>query len=110
MDSNRGLWVALGVLVLVVVLAPLLGAGMMGWGMMGWPPPRGWTWGLGMALGAVAMLAFWGAVVLAVVLAVRALAGRPQKEDSALEILRRRFAAGEITREQYEEMRKVLEQ
>ncbi len=110
MDSNRGLWIALGVLVLVVVLAPLVGGGMMGWGMMGWPPPRGWMWGLGMGLGAIAMLAFWGALVLAVVLAVRALVGRSPKEDSALEILKRRYAAGEITKEQYEEMRKLLEE
>jgi putative membrane protein len=125
-SENRGLLVALAVLVLLVLAVPLLGggmmgAGMMGPGMMGGPggqgPPwagGGWVWGLGMALGMLAMLAFWGALIVGVVLLVRWLAGTTagpagRAGDSALDVLRRRYAAGEITREEYEQMRQVLE-
>jgi putative membrane protein len=118
--DHRGLLIVLGVLILFVLLGPLLGGGMMGPGMMGYGGPGGpvgvggWTWGLAMALGALSMLAFWGALIVGVVLLVRWLAGttdrsRAAPEESPLDILRRRYAAGEITREEYEQMRQVLE-
>ena len=120
-NGSRGLLIVLGVLILIVLLGPLLGGGMMGPGMIwGWgaagPPAAvgGWTWGLAMALGGLAMLAFWGALIVGIVLLVRWLAGtttssaRPTGE-SAPDILKRRYAAGEITREEYEQMRQVLE-
>lgn len=124
--EQRGLWIALGVLVLVVLLVPILGAGMMGPGMMGPGMMRGygpsaapgagggWAWGLAMGLGGLAMLAFWGAVIVGIVLLVRWVAGSAagpaaRGGESALDILKRRYAAGEITREEYEQMRQVLE-
>ena len=60
------------------------------------------------------MLAFWGALIVGVVLLVRWAGGTAHApggdaKDSALEILKRRFAAGEITREQFEQTRQVLE-
>ena len=67
-------------------------------------------WGLWMVLAGLSMAAFWGAVVVGVVLLARSLSGRSARtEDSALDILRRRHAAGEITREQFETMRADLE-
>ena len=61
-------------------------------------------------LGAVTMLLFWGGLIALVVWAVRqfAGAGRPAAEDPTA-ILRRRLAAGEITREQYEQARRALQ-
>ena len=35
--------------------------------------------------------------------------GQRKKKDSAIDILRKRFASGEITKEQYEEHKKTLE-
>ena len=114
-EGTRGLWVLLGVLVLVTLLAPMLGGGM---GMMGRGPGMMWGsgysngpgWGLWMMLGWLSMVAFLGAVILGVVLLARSLTGRSARtEDSALDILRRRYAAGEITREQFESMRTDLE-
>ncbi len=63
--------------------------------------------------GWIVMLVFWGLVIAGIVLLVRALtnrhvAGRPES-DSALEVLRRRYAAGEITKEQFEEMKRMLD-
>ena len=118
--ENRGLWIALGVLVLVVLLGPLLGGGMLGMGGMMGPGvapgqgvPGGWGWGLAMGLGWLAMLAFWGAVIVGVILLVRTLGGpaggaTARREDDALTILRRRYASGELSREQYEQMRQDL--
>lgn len=122
-EEQRGWWIALVVLVLIVLLAPLLGGGIMGWGMpgpgmMGWPggpAARGvGGWDLAMALGGLAMLAFWGVAILGSILLLRALTGAGRSptlpQDLALDILKRRYAAGELTREQYDEMRRVLEQ
>jgi putative membrane protein len=119
-QQHRGWWIALAALVLIALIVPVLGWGMMGPGMMGGPGAPavqgagGWGWGLAMALGMLAMLAFGGAVIVAVVLAVRAFTGpggdgTAAREDAALDILKRGYAAGELTREQYEEMRRGLE-
>ncbi len=75
-------------------------------------------WVLGMVLGRLAMLAFLGLVVVGVILLVRAvtrslpLTGRPSgpADTPPFDILKRRYAAGDITREQYAEMRQTLEQ
>ncbi len=123
MQHSRGLLIALGVLVLVLLLTPMLGGGMMGPGMMGGYGPQGsippgvsgWGWGLGMALGMVGMLAFWGALLVGLVLLIRAAVATGSVPpgtggEAPLDVLRRRYAAGEITQEQYEQMRRVLEQ
>src|SRR5829696_138922 len=119
MSNHRGLLIVLGVLVVIFLLGPLLGGGMMGQGMMWSHDPQGilgvsgWTWGLMMALGLLSMFAFWGAIILGIVLLVRWLtgtnAGPHGVEDPAFETLRRRYAAGEISHEEYERMRKALE-
>ena len=115
--------VAALIVLVAVALASMILAGMAGGfgpgGMMG-----GWygssygmmsgTYGwLAMALGWLGMLAFVGAIVLAVVWVVRALSstdGRRAAGETPEEVLRRRFAAGEITQEEYEQMRRVLGQ
>ena len=58
------------------------------------------------------MLVFWGLLIAGIVVLVRALSNRnvfgQPSHDSALEILRRRYAAGEITKDQFEEMKRTL--
>lgn len=115
--NDRGLLILLAVLVAVFLIGPLVGGGMMGPNMMWGYGPRGgvsgsgWLWGLGVGLGWLSMLAFWGALIVGVVLLVRWLgvSAGSDREDEALETLRRRYAAGEISHEEYEERRKVLE-
>lgn len=116
--ESRGLLIVLGVLILIVLVGPFLGGGMMGAGMM-WSPGGqvaggGWSWGLLMALGGLSMLAFWGALIVGIVLLIRWASGpsagqSSRSGESAVEILKRRYAAGEITGEEYEQMRKTLE-
>jgi putative membrane protein len=121
--EGPGVWIVLGVLLVAVLVVPMLGGGLMGPGMMGWYGPRfgpfganGWLWGLGMGLGWLAMLAFWGVLIAGAILLFRALVGPrgagptgPVGGDSALEILKRRYAAGELTSEQYQQMRQELD-
>jgi len=69
-------------------------------------------------IGVVLMILFWGGLILGAVWLVRVVfqsdnqsGSRTQstQEQSARDILDRRYARGEITREQYEAMRKDLE-
>jgi putative membrane protein len=68
-------------------------------------------WGFGMGLGGLVMLTFWGALIVGIILLVRSIGvgGTPLSHSTPLDTLKRRYAAGEITREQYEQMRKDLD-
>ncbi|WKZ82303.1 MAG: SHOCT domain-containing protein [Acidimicrobiia bacterium] len=55
------------------------------------------------------MVVFWGAVVALAVWAIRSTRTRPSESRSgALDILERRFAAGEIDRDEFEARRALL--
>ncbi|MGD8633495.1 MAG: SHOCT domain-containing protein [Anaerolineales bacterium] len=70
----------------------------------------------GMLLGGLIMLIFWGGLIAVTVIAVRAIwnsgSGRSvspsQPDDSAVEIAKQRYARGEITREEFLEIKKDL--
>lgn len=74
---------------------------MDGWNVNGWD----FVW---MSL---MMLVFWGGLAAIVVFLVRSGRDRDQKKDGedAIDVLRRRYAAGEISREEFDEKRNVLE-
>ena len=79
------------------------GGGMMnGWGMMN---PVMWIF----------MLLFWGLVVFGLIWAIRWLVARSKPggdgshAETPLEILKKRYARGEIGKEQFEQMKKDLE-
>ena len=77
-----------------------------GWGMhpMGW---MGGMWGIGMMF---MMLLFWVLIIAAIVFGVRWLIseGKERRGDSALEILRQRYARGEINKEEFYAKKKDL--
>jgi putative membrane protein len=111
-STNRGWVIVLAVLLLVILLGPALGWGMMGWGMMGpgmmgaWGAAANPWWG-------IAMMVFWAAIIAGVVLlvvwGVRQLGSGGSVSREPLDILKERYARGELTREQYEQMRRVLQ-
>ena len=111
--TSRGFLVAFVVLLGAALGFSILTGGMMGPGMMGsgGMSGRGWAWGLGMGLAGLSMLAFWGALIVGVVLLVRALGGQRKGywRASPIDILKRRYAGGELSREQYEQMRQDIE-
>jgi len=56
------------------------------------------------------MLVFWGLVIAGLVLGIRWLAkqGREDRPDRALDILRERYARGEINKEEFEARKRDL--
>ena len=83
-------------------------------------PGRGWQMGPGPMMmsggyglvGGVMMLVLWAAVIALIVFAIKWLAdsqgGRRGRRD-AMDLLRQRFAAGEIDEEEFKRRRKALE-
>ena len=70
-----------------------------------------WDGGYGF-IGLGMMILFWGAIILLVVWAIRALSdggSRKGRSSSALEILQERLARGEIDTEEYQARKKALE-
>ena len=75
-----------------------------GWGMH----PMWWgAWGFGMML---VMLLFWILVIAGIVVGIRWLLnqGKEPRSDSALEILRQRYARGEIDKNEFEAKKRDL--
>ena len=71
----------------------------MYWGNYGW----------GMGFGWIFMVLFWLTIALAVGYGFRAAAGvRHKGGDSALDILRQRYARGEIMKEAYERLKNEM--
>lgn len=77
---------------------------------------HGWDWGWGhMIFGSLMMILVWGGIIVVVVLAVRWLgagsshsAAPPASPKTPLDILKERFARGEIDKEEFEERRRTL--
>jgi putative membrane protein len=126
---NRGLKIGLivgGVVLAILIVLPLVwggfsgwrgswgmmgpGWGMMGpgWGMMGPGMMGGFGWGWLPLL----LIVFWGLVIWGIVAAVRSTSGRRSGDESttesALEVLKRRYALGEIKKREYEEKKRDL--
>ncbi|SDF42607.1 SHOCT domain-containing protein [Sporolituus thermophilus] len=79
---------------------------MMGYGFGG---PLGW---LGMGFGLIIHLAFAALIVMAAVWMFKAVfrdGQQANKSTRAVEILKERYARGEITNEEYQRMKKELE-
>lgn len=131
---NRGfkwLFVVGGILIAVLIIASLFGGGYwgmmggyrgwggsgywgMGPGMMGWSYP--WMWGNfgGGWIGPLVAIIFFGLIIAAVIALIRFVIPRSRIQststgtDYALDILKNRYAKGEINKEEYEQKRKDL--
>ena len=77
---------------------------MMPGGMM-------WGWGYGF-FGWLMMLLFWALIIAGAVLVIRWLVDQTRSpalgSETALDVLKRRYAKGEITKEQFEAMKRDL--
>ncbi|MHB1131106.1 MAG: SHOCT domain-containing protein [Chloroflexota bacterium] len=112
--QGREVAVVAGAILLVVLFFTLLGGGMMGPGMMGWP-----VGGFGFGMwGGIVMLAFWGLLISGLALLAAwvfrqwspAGPGTGPRSGRALDILKERYARGEITRDEYERIRRDLDE
>jgi putative membrane protein len=74
---------------------------------MWWMHDGGMGWW--MLWGGLMMIVFWGAVVGLVIWGVSRVTGeRRRDEESSLDIARRRYARGEITRDEFEQLGRDL--
>ena len=98
--------IVLGALiVLPLVLGPILGGSCGGWGMIGPEMMSGFG---GMGLMSLAWIVVLGLIIWAIVATMRHSAESSGSPNSALDVLKRRYARAEITREEYEEKKKNL--
>ncbi|HLC02930.1 MAG TPA: SHOCT domain-containing protein [Anaerolineales bacterium] len=83
--------------------------------MMWWGDGYSWGW---MIFGGVMMILFWGGLIALAVVVIRGFTGVGFRssggggsglgDNSALEILKERYARGEISKSEYEEMRRDI--
>src|SRR3989338_252731 len=93
-DKNTLVWIFIAVIVALFLIGSF---GMGGYGMMGF----------GMGFGFIFMLLFWGLIIWFIVTLINASQSNKNDSDS-LTILKKRYAKGEITKKQFEEMKKEL--
>lgn len=76
--------------------------------MMNW----GGDFGMGFGGGGIFMILFWVLIILGVVYLVKALLGgesaEEKRSESAQEVLEKRFAKGEMSKEEFEDAMAVL--
>lgn len=103
--------IAIFLLIVVPTIWGALGGWQSGsWGMMG--PGMMGGFGLGWFV-PIFMIIFWGLIIWGIVTLIRGLSssshvGLASKTGSALEILRGRYASGEISKQEFEEKKKDL--
>ena len=71
----------------------------------------GWGWGMG--FGMIGMVLFWVLVILGIVILVKWIAGSSSSASqppakTALDILKERYARGEIDKQEFEEKKRDL--
>ena len=99
------------------VLAPLAGNAFAQWRGYGWghgPGMMEWGYG-GSWFGGILMVIFWIAVIIGIIFLIRWLVHSTsagghgaRSEESALEILKKRYARGEIDKKEFDARKKDL--
>ena len=95
MEENKN--VLVWILAAVVLLLLFGSLGMGGYGMMGF----------GMGFGFLFMLLFWGVLIWLVVTLINGVQSG-KKEEDPLDLLKKRYVSGKITKRQYEEIKKEI--
>lgn len=68
-------------------------------------------YGWGMGYGWLFMVVFWVVIILVAIFLIKLILGGPKddkKGEAALDILKKRYAKGEISKEEFEEKKKDL--
>ncbi|MDZ4165557.1 MAG: SHOCT domain-containing protein [Smithellaceae bacterium] len=96
----------------MMLIAPAVGAGLFGCAPDGYGPP----WGSMMWGGGFLMMIFWLIIIAVLVILVASLMRggslcRTLKgaEEKPLDILKKRYARGDITKDEFERMKKDIE-
>ena len=94
-DKNTLVWILIAVIIILFLLG---GFGMGGYDMMGF----------GMGFGFLFMILFWGFIIWIVVTFINTSQSNKNDDLDPLTILKKRFAKGEITKKEFESMKKEL--
>jgi putative membrane protein len=104
-----------GIILAILIVLPIVFGAIYGWQGYGYGMMGPWMMGGfgGMLFMPILMIVFWGLVIWGIVALVRGVSlhgntGTSYQADSALEILKRRYARGEITKQEYDERKKDL--
>jgi uncharacterized membrane protein len=122
-NDNRRLLIVFIVLLMLALIGPMIGGTLFGPGGMWENTDRAPGWALGLLAGFIgpSMLATPATLIVGIILLVRWLGSTPasptqepqgkgaETRDPALDTLRRRYAAGEVAQEEYENMHQTLE-
>jgi len=90
-DTNKLLWVLIGIVILLLLFG---GFGVGGYGMMGF--------------GFLFMLLFWGIVIWLIITLISSAQSGKKGDSDPLTILKKRFAKGEISKKQFKDMKKEI--
>ena len=105
MEYNKNIWIWVFVAVALLFLFGSFGNGS--YGMMGSGGMLNMMGGGMMGFGFLFMLLFWGIVIWLGITFINA-AQSTESEDDALTILKKRYASGEITKKEFESMKKEV--
>ncbi|MDQ3910377.1 MAG: hypothetical protein M3305_01045 [Actinomycetota bacterium] len=121
--DNRRLLIVFVVLLVLALIGPMIGGTLFGPGGMWQNTDRAPGWALGLVAGFIgpSLLATPTALIVGISLLVRWLGGTSsspdhkllekgtEARDPALDTLRRRYAAGDVSEEEYKNIRQTLE-
>jgi len=118
--TTRTLWIVIAVVIGLGLLAGGFLLSRTGWGMFGYGPGMmdgnsGFgmmnSFGFGGIIPVILTILFWVAIIALAVWLISSLVSRANSQPPAelpLDILKKRYARGEITKEQFDEMRRDL--
>ena len=107
-----------GIAIFILIVVPSVWGAIAGWQGGSWgtrgPGMMGSFGGMGLLM-PVFMVIFWALVIWAIVALIRGLtssggSGSSGQADAALEILKKRYAQGDINKQEFEEKKKDLAQ
>ena len=88
-EKSPWLWILIAAVVLLIIFGGFGGYGMMGFGFL-------------------FMLIFWGAIIWIIVTLINSAQSNKKDDSDPLTILKKRFAKGEITKKQFEKIKKEI--
>jgi putative membrane protein len=68
-----------------------------------------WDWGHGPFWGGgIFMILFWACIIFLIIAVLKSIFKREHLPETALDILKKRYAKGEINKDEFEQMKKTL--